>query len=67
MFDKNTEEFYERLKVELDLGPILACLVFVLNSIVPTEENDNKSRTTNGFKTFQTAAIRYNHAIDKSH
>ena len=45
--DKNTEEFYERLKVELDMSNTWPAL-YLFKFIVPTE-NDNVSRVELAF------------------
>lgn len=45
--DKNTEEFYERLKVELDISNTWPAL-YLYKFIVPTE-NDNVSRVEEAF------------------
>lgn len=45
--DKNTEEFYERLKVELDISNTWPAL-YLYKFIVPTE-NDNVTRVEEAF------------------
>jgi hypothetical protein len=45
--DKNTEEFYERLKVELDMSNTWPAL-YLFKFIVPTE-NDNVNRVESAF------------------
>ena len=45
--DKNTEEFYERLKVELDMSNTWPAL-YLFKFIVPTE-NDNMKRVELAF------------------